>query len=401
MTSQPQDPGTALATVEKLPITAQERRAIADAVSVWGGNFTSLEKLPPEDLARVARVIITAFPDFTALDCLTYFDVLGGKLRETAEFWIHMGSRHPAFAGMETERIRPGSGVWDEWLPGQDPAHIAAAYLCRVWRSDRPRPMIECNYVMVADPMLFDYRFESLGNRANKEAAIAEASARGYPERSDVFFVNKNGGYWAAKWSEPVLDLQAKAAKKARTTAAGRTFKKAFSRLEAKLSTVLRQLEKTPLVSAGGGDSRHAPAQLVQGVGAIRGAGAPTAPIRSDRYDEGEPPAARRATAPAAIETPVELEPHDPPPATEQRDVLPEAERRHLYSLLTPRNISLLGVDSDHEALHAIIRKVRGLGPDAKVSTRDVLYSELEAVVAEIDALPFEDAQPKEEETTP
>jgi hypothetical protein len=258
--------------------------------------------------------------------------------------------------------------------------------------------------VLDTDPILQTFRFESLGNHKDKPAAIAEAQRRAYPESADVFYVSKNGGYWAAKWSEPVPDLHAKAAKKARTTAAGRAFKKAFSRLEAKFMDVAHRLDYQWQQQQLAGGREHAPAMLVPGVGAVRGAGAPAAPTRDgvDAYDDTTRPGRRRGpeVQVQAVESLPEPEPDPAAELTQQQQeeraqhFIPENERRKLYTHLQPRRIDLLGVDSDHEALHAVLRHVRGLAPNAPVSSKEITYSELEAIVAEIERLPFEDAKP-------
>lgn len=230
---------------EHLPVVASsvEIRTVdevaAEAAKLWKQQWAKLEDLSVEQLGKAAAIIKRAHPHFTEIDILKYYDFLGGKLRENAEYWMDMASRHPQYERMYQERIKPGSELWDMWLGETDPNAIAAAVLTWVFRKDRGEPQCELNYVKMDDSILYDYTIRNLGGGM----APGEAEAKGRSIATDSMLFHKS--FWSAKqktyfgkFKTLAPDWPALALKKARTTSARRALMRAFSLQESRAASL-------------------------------------------------------------------------------------------------------------------------------------------------------------------
>ena len=88
-----------------------------------------------------------------------WFDLLGGKIRPNAEFWIDVANRHPTTEAVTRYYVDAEHPEWKEWMGKQAPDEIAAAYVTVVKRSDRSHPFTELNYCKKDDPILYEVRY--------------------------------------------------------------------------------------------------------------------------------------------------------------------------------------------------------------------------------------------------
>jgi hypothetical protein len=193
--NNPPAESTALARSEVGTLSPDQRRAVDEVAGLWKTEWTTLEKLPQDELKFAARLIVQAFPAFSPMEVLRYFTVLGGKFYETGEFWLHQAAQHPTYRGAELERIAPDSPDWAEYLGEQDPAAIAAAVKCTAHRAEYGggrlllrdgqevhRVEVEAAYVTFTDPILLDYEWLDLKgatSRGDAEKKTKEQLADG------------------------------------------------------------------------------------------------------------------------------------------------------------------------------------------------------------------------------
>lgn len=349
-----------------------------EAAGLWAAKWSSIDKLTADDLQRVAAIVLSTFPDMGALEITSYFDLLGGKLRPNADFWIHVAARHPATtAGPVLEELVPDSDEWGSFL-GRSlaPDLVAAAYKATIIRVDRTQPIEEANYVLRADPMLWEYEYLNdlpAQNRAQAEALAGERAPRG-TEVDRVWFAK---GAWQARIRTLKPDWEPLARKKARTTAARRVCAKAYSLSEARVLAMTGQAQRVLDAALATRHARPEDERLAIAPGPREGQpGARAAVEVGDVRDLPDDAPAPRA-APIA------------PPTDASEGFLAEVDRRRLHAWAAERD---LGPRDSHKALKALLARVLGV-PEVDVSTKRVRYADLPRIQEALEQYPYRDAR--------
>lgn len=410
MSGRPQESTALVQQAEVSSLTRAQRSTVADVAGLWASSWSTIDKLEPQDRLTVARVIVSAFPEFGPLEILKYFEMIGGKLYDTAEFWLHQAAQHPNYRGAELVELEPGTEDWIDLIgKRQDPAKIAAAVKCTAHRfvSQRAgtgeeilRTEVEAGYSAMGDAVLSETKWmdvKEAKNRAEAEALVLERKAAGAIV-SDVFFQAAKGnrpGGWVARLLVPREDFFALALKTARTRASRRCLRRMFSLAEARKTTALTHANRIIEAKLGQDPGDDSPVNMLEGAGAplgIRAGGRPAPTLRDAQEGYGDAPELRHAeeqlarrAAPAAA--PRATSTHDE--AADRAPLLiSEEDRRKLYVALDDKVTLDLGPNA-HEALHELIRRTKQLPPNAPASTKDLTYPEWEKVMEAIDVLPF------------
>lgn len=431
-TPEQKEPGQALAPrVEIGHLTAEHIRTIDEVAVAWKANWTSLEKAKPDDLKTIARLIIQAYPSFSSFEMMSYFYILGGKLYENAEFWMHQAASHPDFRGSELAQIFPGTPDWDELIgKKQDPDVILAAVKCTARRKQpggEHRVEVEASYVLATDSILSEYAYHNLGSKVRVEAEL-EARQLGAVDKLFWQLDNPNAprgapgagaGKWVARVATPKPDAQALALKKARTTATRRCLRRVFSLGETRITATLAQANHYLGTATGHVDEREDEwlpmYQDGKLVGRFRAGGSVArVPLTEARYGEDDARQAPReipagetgsaiprpsAAADDAVgagaaarfrqEQGLKAESGVDTAADRAGKLISEQDRRKLYTALEGRDFTKYA-DDMHEALRALIGEMKHVLPaDPRASTKDLTYPEWEQLRILIDALPF------------
>lgn len=415
-TPEQKEPGQALAPrVEIGHLTAEHIRTIDEVAVAWKANWTSLEKAKPDDLKTIARLIIQAYPSFSSFEMMSYFYILGGKLYENAEFWMHQAASHPDFRGSELAQIFPGTPDWDELIgKKQDPDVILAAVKCTARRKQpggEHRVEVEASYVLATDSILSEYAYHNLGSKVRVEAEL-EAKQLGAVDKLFWQLDNPNAprgapgagaGKWVARVATPKPDAQALALKKARTTATRRCLRRVFSLGETRITATLAQANHYLGTATGHVDEREDEwlpmYQDGKLVGRFRAGGSVArVPLTDAHYGESDARQAPRDEGPRVgpgtpgfDATPLKAESTVDAAADRAGKLINEVDRRKLYTALEGRDLAGLVPDPTdfHEALHVLIRQMKKLPPGAPAHTQDLTYPEWEQLRILIDALPF------------
>ena len=129
-------------------------------------KWSSIGSLDADDIELVAGLIHQSYPELGPAQVLNCFDWLGGRLYHNAQFYLDLAARHAQSAGAPAfVAIRPSSPEWSEWIGDQLwPAtlengtlagDIAAAYLCEFRRKDREGVFVEVGVCRTTDTVLF------------------------------------------------------------------------------------------------------------------------------------------------------------------------------------------------------------------------------------------------------
>jgi hypothetical protein len=409
--NKPPAESTALARSEVGTLSPDQRRAVDEVAGLWRSEWTTLEKLPQDELKFAARLIVQAFPAFSPMEVLRYFTVLGGKFYETGEFWLHQAAQHPAYRGAELERIDPASADWKEYLGDQDPAAIAAAVKCVAKRAEYAggrllmrdgqevlRVEIEAAYVTFTDPILNDYEWLDLKGATSRDDAVKKAKDQlAAGAEFEVFWSRGQGdgqGRWIGKGKKLKPDAIALAFKKGRTSASRRCLRRMFSLAEARVNSTLSAVNQR-LEEATAEDEPHGTFEALVGGKILRlkrGGDFPAARDPVDLPGSGysdKPAEPRRAPAPP-IDKPTATSTHHDAAAAAERKQITEADRRRIYDWLVGKELTGLGVDNDdaHEAIHVILRAIRKVPPATPVSSTSITYPEYQELARRIEELP-------------
>jgi hypothetical protein len=331
---------------------------VDQAVTLWAAKWGTLDQLPPAELRRVAAILVTSFPDLSPLELTSHFDLLGGKLRPTAEFWLGVAARHPALEwGPTYQELRPGTPAWAEWLDADlDGDTIAAAYVVELKRRDRTRPTVEAGYVVATDPLLYEYTWLNDLPGTTRAEALAAAETRAGGAVVDRVVRGRDG--WGARLKVRRPDWRPFAKKKARTVAARRACVRAFSLTEARVLTAMHVAQM--VLDA----VHHGPAAEVLPIPALP------------------------AMLPAAA---VRVEPAPPPAVVADPDdggVLEEVDRRRLFAWAGERD---LGTGAPLDALKRVLADALGILVD-QVSTRRIRYADLPRIQGALESYPLRDS---------
>jgi hypothetical protein len=283
-------------------LTRAQRSTVVDVAGLWASSWSTIEKLEPKDRETVARVIVGAFPEFGPLEILKYFEMIGGKLYDTAEFWLHQAAQHPHYRGAELVEIEPGTDDWHEYMgKRQDPANIAAAVKCTAHRfvahragtgEEILRTEVEAGYSAIGDTVLSETKWLDVREAKNRAEAEALVNERKAPDAivADIFFQSAKGnrpGGWVAKLSAPREDFYALALKTARTRASRRCLRRMFSLAEARKTTALAHANRLIETAIAPEPGDQSPVNMLEGAGqplGIRAGGRP-APTLKDATD--------------------------------------------------------------------------------------------------------------------
>ena len=411
----------------------QQQLVVArECAQLWQAKWTTLEKVKPAELHRIAMVIQSSFPEMGAFEITNYFDMLGGKLRPNAEFWQHVAAQHPMCEYTKLERIHPDTPEWEEYLgkeTGEDV--IACAYVGIVARKDRSRETRECNYVKKDDPILCDYEYFDLKAKTRADA-LKEAEALGVEPGGWMRF-DRNSQVWSTRKNNLKSDWLPLAMKKCRTTTMRRVCSKTFSLVEARVLAVqanassiieMQSMEYSgdrQKVDAGDGLQLEAPA-----TGKMIAAppeepyadpDPPGEPVDSDVDPEHEDDhlaediedMRQNATEPESIEDSPTEEPEEHAPLVDpnvapDKDLEPryldETDRRKLFVWANERDMGAANKDELLIALKKVIAYVQEKTVE-EVSTKTVTYAELAMIREELEQYPHKDAKQPAEEIEP
>ena len=344
----------------ELSLVPVKQETLEEAVTLWSAKWDTMQAMKPEDLRKVAAVILGSFPYLGPVELTTFFDVLGGKIYPNEQFWQDSVARHPMNDGFSVVVLKPETEEWDEWIGASMKSdQIAAAYLCRVRRKDRAEPIEEASYVSKTDALICEFTYRDFGT--NKEEA-EKAAKEQIPEGAvlDRFWFKKawqnQPAHWAARYATLKPDWEAIAKKKARSTAARRTMRKAYSLSEARVSFVLRAAE----------ERLPQPAQI------------------ASETPEVQPTAAAPAK-PSTSET-------ARPAPTGTAALISENDRRKMFAWANEREFP------EGVTLKTVISKVTGV-PEEEVSTKQVTNGQLLQVREALEQYPAKGQKAPAEET--
>lgn len=368
----------------------------SDAAAMWTKGWSTFEKLNPKDREKVAQVIHSSFPEMGALEITKYFDMIGGKLRENAEFWMQTAAQHPATEwGPVLTEIEPGSDLWNEYVDKDlDHSIVACAFIAEVKRRDRTLPTREANYVLKKDAILSEFTYENLDNvknqlEAQKLAKDLEAAGRGKLEKVGYQDEQQGGGRrWYAKFSVLREDFRALARKKCRTTAARRCCVRAFSLTEAKVMTCLKAAQAIIDRAVEGTTFAPIAPSLPVGNGhQVSGSRALMVPIQMDDPAPTTLPGVERpAVEVGSVESISDDAPSPEAESVDPSEFLSENDRRKVLAWAGERNL-----DGDTvERLKEIIASLRRCAVE-KVSTKEIRYSELERIRETLESFPLKE----------
>jgi len=274
-------------------------------------------------------------------------DVLGGRPFDNANFWRGLLAAHPHVQSIEQHRIQPGTPEWDEWIGVDEPDVVAAAILTRVVMRNRTMPIVEANYVLKTDSILYEgEKAQSLGPGPEGQAKARELEARGVK----VWLAKQEGAKpreWMAKQMSLMPDWRARALKKARSTALRRCAKVAVPMEHAR---VLRGMDRM---------ERLIETREQSGARAVVATQPDPYTALSTGGDSAAPTVSRQLAAPT---------------------VIAEEHRRMLWGQAKEKGL-------DEVDLKALIARVLGIARD-QVSTKLITYEQLPVIVDAIQAIP-------------
>lgn len=432
------------ATSRQLPARRAEKLedvagAVARVISAGWGDLARMDRAAATE---VAEVILTSYPDWGAAEVLEFATVLGGRVYWTARFWEDVANSVEAFDGYVTRRVLPDDPDWPRLMGETDPAAIAAVVVTEVHRQDRKYPTTDFNYVVVSDPILYDYKtvaLDKVRGRPQAEAAAESAAANAGADRYSAFYRRGQGAGWFVRLGFRKPDADALAMKKCLTTSPRRALMKSFSRQQAKALVVAARVEdrlqtlteeRTARALTAGIEQLHpydAAHELffrlvergypfdrardtiaarygehlarevvvplleqAHGKGGVRTADDPYTDEHEVDQANGVRRRERNPVTTAEEPALAQLEPGQPeasePRAPIDDKPIDERRRRHLLGMLRDRDFTDLA-ENELAALKAIVAQLRG-EPVAKVSSKAIRWAELEEIVEEIEALP-------------
>lgn len=134
------------------------------------------------EFAAVAKIIHLSFPKWGPWQAANNFTLLGGStIYLNADGYYDLMAEHPETQEPPIfQEIKPETPEWEEFLGEETPAKaIAAAFICEVKRRDRNIPFRDGNYCPMDDPLLFHpktkKRYEHWKALANKIAKTRAA----------------------------------------------------------------------------------------------------------------------------------------------------------------------------------------------------------------------------------
>lgn len=368
----------------------REENPVDVAAAFLAEKWGSMTRLGYTEFRKLGALIQSSFPEMGALEIVKFFDNLGGKPYDNAEFWLDQVAKHPATLGPpELVLLKPGTPEWNEWLDESLSAEqIPAAYLCRLYRSDRDAAYEEVGYATAKDAVLYDYEWVEVPNVSSRlEAAKAEPNA-------DKMFFDRDEKKWKARIPTPKLAYVAEAKKTARTRAIRRCAKRAYSLTEAKYIRVAAEVEDTL-------EELHAEAER-----------AALPPGRQDvksalrqlfRCQSCDPPVELLAT---------ELEAHrkqrpghnsflslgpegglperkpEPKRSPEGKRYISGDDHRRLHAWANERDYGG-EIQNPHEMLKLIIAEIRGQPDTSGINTTEITYAEWEQVREALEKYPL------------
>lgn len=402
--AQPPPPvGSSVPATREPPAPAtSEENPIDVAAAFLAQKWGSLTRIGYTEFRKMGALVQSSFPEMGALEMVKFFDNLGGKPYDNAEFWLDQVAKHPA-----TERppelvpLKPGTPEWEEWIgESLGVQEIPAAYLCRLYRTDREGPFEEVGYATSKDAILYDYEWvEAEGAKSRADAAKMHPDA-------DKLFEDREAQprVWKARIPTPKIAYEGEAKKTARTRAIRRCAKRAYSLTEAKyirvgveVEELLEQMEAdvTARELPKGQDMRAAlqarfvckhcepPVELV------------ATELEAHRKDH---PGHNSFTAVAESSGAA-----PPPPAkaavkrsTEGVRYISDTDHKRLHAWANERNLG--AVSNPHETIKRIVADKRGLNDPAKVKTTEITYEEFEYVREELERFPLRPQDPEKAE---
>ncbi len=368
--------------------TVPEQAAVL-ATTKWGDKLLDLA---PEAALVVYRVLHESFPDLGPVELNEFFDIIGNRIYDNAHFWLDRMARDDRCVRKPHvgDPLKPGSPEWDRWMRGQDPAGIVAAYVCKVGKLEATKEIViseECGYSAVSDAILYEIHYIGVPGAKNAGEALklgrdlVEEHAPG--AQLDLQWTKQENGLWKVRYKQRRPDFHALAHKTARTRAARRVGKLAFSLSESKLIYAQKSIDTELLTAAAerqAGDVEKYTRQEIQA---------------SDSYRdlEAEPPTAEE----------VEVISEGYPEARVERPVAVGAQAvaqshiRRVYALLEKKKLS----GGPHVAFKTMIADVRGLDardPQVleKINPHEITYAELQRIHAILDRIPGKGGGPVE-----
>lgn len=202
----------------------------------WGGSTD----MTSQDWRAVCRMAYEC-----GMNPVFDLDILGGGPYDNSNYWLRVLNESELVESVQQRTLDPGDH--DDWLqhmgPHQDPEPIAAAVATEIKRIDRKVPMVETNYTLKDDPILFGWSDPEWFNGQTAQADAGERGKALEDDGCDVKVFQYRNSY-GVKYKQLLPDWGALALKKARTTSLRRATKATLPGLYARTMRFVDQMQK-------------------------------------------------------------------------------------------------------------------------------------------------------------